>query len=123
MGTGSGDPAADNLPPAWRPTSSVVRTFGGVGRLVVQVTADCTSPQRHAVAEIDSEGGKRTHVSADCSDDLLQPIVVEAFAAGLASATVAISVSSDSAEHSALAVAASAAGEFEPSQYLDHFVG
>jgi hypothetical protein len=116
-GVNAGNPAAHE-----QPNGATVATFGGLARVVVQVTADCTSPLRNRIIAIDVDGGQRTYVSSDgAACAALGPIVVRASAAGLADATVTLQTSVAPAD-APLAAAAAAFGTAAVSYFAD-FLG
>ena len=125
VGAASGDPsAADGADP---PTASATaHAYGGIASAIVQVTVDCTSPNRELMAFIDAEGADSTAPvrvvppgggggGANCP---LAPIVIQATAtrrarhpregheaAVLVSSQVSINVSGDRAHDGPIAVA------------------
>lgn len=95
----NGDPALQTQPHA-----STVSTYLGLARGFVQVTWDCTTPNRDIASTVDVDGNKRTIIKAD-GDCAATPIVVKVTAGSLGSATVSILVSSDVEKDSPVAVA------------------
>ena len=99
LGVGNGDPASHT-----QPHSSVVNTYFGLARGVVQVTADCTTPNRKLAVAMDVDGNMRTKVEPGACTSL-GSIVVAASAPGLSDASVTIPTSTDLTVHSPVAVA------------------
>eukprot|EP01052_Picozoa_sp_SAG31_P001982 SAG31_NODE_66_length_28567_cov_30.222698_23_plen_375_part_00 len=130
VGVGNGD-----LNTHQRPQGNIIETNGGLARAVIQVTLDCTSPQRMLAKSIDSDnaaaGKGLTSVEAACPDPL-PDIIVQAtpllstqstapttFMPPLKSAMVRIKLSGDSGRDSVLAVARRP--EPCPFNYIDDF--
>ena len=92
-GVTSGDPASHE-----QPNGATVATFGGVARVIVQITADCASPLRDRINAIDTDGGKRTSVGPEGAPCVLGPVIVRASAPGFEDVTTLILTSSDPAD-------------------------
>ena len=102
VGVGNGDPSShEHNKRSWR------TTYHGLARVLVQVSADGASPDRLRRATIDVQGrGARTRTLSQAEAAAAGDIVVEASAPGFAPTTATIKVSTDSAKHGVLAVAA-----------------
>eukprot|EP00055_Hartaetosiga_balthica_P011807 m.55149 g.55149 ORF g.55149 m.55149 type:complete len:1043 (-) comp7742_c0_seq2:1300-4428(-) len=59
-GSGNGDPSSLQLP-----YINTKETFGGMARVIVQVTQDCISANRALIEGVDVDGGKRTKLSCN----------------------------------------------------------
>lgn len=120
LGIGNGDPG--NHQPQ---QGSVVATYLGLARAIVQVAVDCTSSNRDLIAMVDVDGNQRTTVIPPGGSCPTSPIILQAAAAGYAPVTLAIPVSGNVAADSVLAVAASSAGLLMPQgyPYMDNFSG
>ena len=101
IGVGNGDAASHQ-----RPKGSVIQTHGGLARVIVQVTIDCTTAGRAVSRAVDAEAGG-TAILDDCPLPL-PAIVVHVTATRrtqpLLLAAVTIALSADAADD-ALAVA------------------
>lgn len=117
-GVGSGDPTSHE-----QPNGATVATFGGLARVFVVVTLDCTSDNRARMLVIDRDGtaGPTRVVPPGiyCPTD---DIVVEASAPGLPTVQASVPVSENSVIDSVDAVARASVA-ISASKYLDSFLG
>jgi hypothetical protein len=116
-GISSGNPASHE-----EPNGQVVETFGGLARVLIQVSVDCTSSHRDRMISIDIDGGQRTKVLAPgvtCPTDPI--IVLVSTLDGSINTTVTIPVSGDPND----APLASAVRGFQTAaiDFMETFVG
>jgi len=94
IGSGNGDPANKVTP-----SSPVIYTYGGLARAVVQVSVDCTSPNRDLLLQMDTNGNQRTTILPENQPCPTDSIVLQATADGngqsITSASITIPVSGD----------------------------
>jgi len=119
LGIGNGNPASHKFQPG-----NVTDTYGGLARVIVQVSTDCLSKNRQVMDQVNwDEGAKqRTLVDQSGNCHTLLPIVVQADAPGFDSAQVRIDVSAVPELDSPQAIAASTV-PMETFSYFEDFDG
>ena len=120
VGVSNGDPKSHE-----QMKSTAVNAWGGLARGFVQVSQDCVTPGRKLLSSIDVDASRSpTRVVPTAAECDTSKIVVAASSTRLGNARIAISVSTDAAKDSPLAVAAATAkglpGGFS---YIESFVG
>ena len=117
-GVGSGDPTSHE-----QPNGATVATFGGLARVFVVVTLDCTSNNRARMLAVDADGAAgRTRVLPPGEPCPTDDIVVEASAPGLPAVQASVPVSGNAGSDSVDAVARASVA-VSASKYLDAFLG
>eukprot|EP00040_Diaphanoeca_grandis_P025859 m.143977 g.143977 ORF g.143977 m.143977 type:complete len:1013 (-) comp30346_c0_seq1:516-3554(-) len=119
VGSVSGDPAAHEPQ-----RGATVATYAGTAKALVQVSVDCTSPNRDMAMKIDLDSKRTTIVpsSNSCAQYTQTPIVVQA-TSGSMSVQVSVAVSDNVAVDGWLAIAQTTGSNLTGYTYLTDFAG